>query len=547
MSSSARSTAQHPVGLRRDLGKLSMLFIGVGATVGSGWLFGAMIAAQLAGPAALISWVIGAVMIGLIALVYAELGPMFPLSGAAVRIPHFSHGGLTSFSVGWISWLVVVCLGPIEVEAVLQYATSYIPFLTHLTDGVPVLTVRGYVVAAALLLIFCLVNLLGVRAFARTNNVITWWKIAIIMLFVIAIAVTAFHPGHFSNFGGFAPNGTHGIFTAVATAGIAFSFFGFRQGIEMAGESRNPQRAVPLSILGTLVITLILYLLVQFVFLGAIPTSELGQGWANLELTSNQFAPLASLASAVGLVWLAGVLYADAVISPAGSGLIYATISSRVSYGMGRVGTAPQGLTRTSARGVPWISVTLTFIVGLVVFLPFPSWQKLAAFLTAANGISLGSGPVVLLALRRQLPDYRRPFRLPAAPVVCFLAFFASNLLIYWAGWDTDWKLFIAIGIGYVLYALHVGRNRDQVRYLHPRAFSWIIGWVVGLIVICALGTFGGTGLLHAAAAYPLLAVFSAFILWWGVAVRLPIQRVNELIELTGQDDGDMAVETTVA
>lgn len=523
-------------GLRRDVGRLGLLFVSVGAIIGSGWLLGAPNAAQLAGPASTLAWIIGAVMIGVVGLVYAELGTMFPIAGAVVRFPHFTHGALTSFSVGWVSWLVAVSLGPVEVEATLQYMTNYLPFLTRVSAGTPVLTPAGYGIAAGLLAVFSLINIVGVRAFARTNTVVVWWKLAVIALFVATLLVLAFNPHHFVSPGGFMPYGMHGVFSAIATAGIAFSYFGFRQGIELAGESRNPQRTVPLSVLASLGIGLVLYLLVQVAFLGAVPDKALSGGWASLHF-ANFFGPLAGLAQLLGLFWLAGILYADAVVSPAGTGLVYTTATARISYAMGRSETAPRALAMLSARGVPWVSVLTTFGAGLLILLPFPSWQKLAAFLVAANLVSFGSGPVALLALRRELPDHPRPFRLPAAPVLAFLAFYASNLLVYWVGWSTDWKMFVAIGIGFVLLAVDQVRRRGRTR-LSWRPFTWMAGWLVGLVVISALGSFGGgAGLITFAISFPLIAVFSAGILWWGVAVRLPHEQVRAQLEASASTE----------
>src|SRR6059036_48172 len=116
------SGAPEHVTLRRDVGVIGLLFASVGAVIGSGWLFGALTAAQLAGPAAIISWVIGAVMILLIGLVYAELGTMFPLSGGVVRFPHLAFGTFASYTTGWILWVAVSTTAPIEVEGALQYA-----------------------------------------------------------------------------------------------------------------------------------------------------------------------------------------------------------------------------------------------------------------------------------------------------------------------------------------------------------------------------------------------------------------------------------------
>src|SRR4051812_1081596 len=122
--------------LKRHVGIIGLLFASVGSIIGSGWLFGALNAAVAAGPAAIISWVIGGVMIMLIALTYAELGTMFPLSGGVVRYPHLSFGSFASYTSGWITWVAVATTAPIEVEAALQYATKFLPFThEHLVDG----------------------------------------------------------------------------------------------------------------------------------------------------------------------------------------------------------------------------------------------------------------------------------------------------------------------------------------------------------------------------------------------------------------------------
>src|SRR4051812_15407209 len=122
--------------LKRHVGVVGLLFASVGSIIGSGWLFGALDASTAAGPAALISWGLGGVMILLIALTYAELGTMFPLSGGVVRFPHLAFGSFASYTSGWITWVAVATTAPIEVEAALQYATKFLPFThEHLVDG----------------------------------------------------------------------------------------------------------------------------------------------------------------------------------------------------------------------------------------------------------------------------------------------------------------------------------------------------------------------------------------------------------------------------
>src|SRR3954451_17441628 len=101
--------------LRRDVGLVGLLFASVGSIIGSGWLFGAMNAAIVAGPAAIISWAIGMVMILLIALTFAELGTVFPVSGGVVRFPHIAFGSFSSYLSGWILWIACGTVAPIEV------------------------------------------------------------------------------------------------------------------------------------------------------------------------------------------------------------------------------------------------------------------------------------------------------------------------------------------------------------------------------------------------------------------------------------------------
>lgn len=520
-------------GLRRDVGRIGLLFASIGSIIGSGWLFGALNAAQQAGPAAVFSWAIGGVMILLIGLVYAELGTMFPLSGGVVRFPHLSFGGFASYTTGWITWVAAATVAPIEVEGALQYATKYAAFTTrHTVSGetVHTLTALGYAVAVVAMAVFVVINYVGVRYFARINNVLVWWKLAIILLVIAAFLLTAHHGANFSSHG-FRPQGWKGVFTAIATSGIVFSYLGFRQGIELAGETDNPRRNVPVAVIGSVLITTVIYVLLQVAFIGAVRPGDLAAsgGWANLSF-NNDFGPLAATASIIGLAWLAVLLYVDAVISPADTGLIYTTVTGRISYAMARNGNAPASLGTTTSRGVPLISLLVAFVVGLIIFLPFPSWQQLVGFITSATVLSFGSGPLVLGSLRRQLPDQPRSLRLPGGDVIPFLAFFSSNLIVYWAGWSTDWKLFVAILLGFVL--LVVFRAAGVTQPLDARSGGWVLPWLGGLALLSWLGVYGGgIGLLGFGTAIPVIGVFSAVIYALAVALRLPPDQVRAHVE----------------
>jgi amino acid transporter len=530
-----RDAVDEDSGLHRHIGLVGLLFAAVGSIIGSGWLFGALNASQLAGPAALIAWAIGGVMILLVGLTYAELGAMFPVSGGVVRFPHYAFGSFTSFMMGWITWLAAASVAPIEVEAAIQYASNNIGGLAHASaasGGNPVLTFPlGYAVAVVLMAIFCAVNMIGIRAFARANTPIVWWKLGVICLVVVAFLVTQFRGANFGDFGGFMPYGWHGVFESISTAGIVFSYLGFRQGVELAGESDNPRRNVPIAVIGSVLIAAVIYVLLQVAFTGAAPTSGLHKGWSGLTF-ANDFGPLAGIAQLIGLSWLATVLYVDAVISPAGTGLVYTTATARISYAMGRNGNAPPELAETTERGAPWVSLVLAFALGLIFFLPFPGWQKLVSFITSATVLSFGSGPLVWAALRKELPDRERPFRLPFGHTIPFLAFFSANMIVYWAGWDTNWKLFLAIVLGLILLAVYKAVKPRALGKMDWRAGAWVLPWLGALALISYLGNYGDS------AAHKFgLGVGAALMLGVSVAVylaayhvRLPRARVRELV-----------------
>ena len=111
--------------IRRDVGAFALMLTGLGSIIGSGWLFGAWHAAQLAGPGAIYAWLIGAAIITSIALTYSELGAMFPESGGMVRYGHYSHGSLVGFIAAWSNWIAIVSVVPVEAEASVQYMASW--------------------------------------------------------------------------------------------------------------------------------------------------------------------------------------------------------------------------------------------------------------------------------------------------------------------------------------------------------------------------------------------------------------------------------------
>src|ERR671933_580700 len=529
---------RRPVSLKREIGLISLLWASVGSIIGSGWLFGAQKALIVAGPAAIISWVIGGLAILILALVHAELGGMYPVSGGSARFPHYAFGGAAGASFGWFSWLQAATVAPIEVSAMINYATHYSFAKGWLTTNSsnPTLTASGLVVAVVLMAIVSSINFLGVRALARTNSAATWWKVGVPLLTILVVAIAGgMHPGNFTAADGFAPDGAKGILAAVATSGIIFAYLGFEQADQLAGESKNPKRDIPFAVIGSVLIGLVIYIALQIVFLLAMPPSAIGPTWAHVDngLYTAFTGPWAQLAALVGLGWLATILYIDAVISPAGTGLIYTAATSRVSYGLSRNGYFPEWYERLNTRSVPWVGVITSFVVGCICFLPFPSWQSLVGLITSASVLMYAGAPLALGVFRRRLPNADRPYRLPAAAVIAPLAFVVSGLIILWSGWKTDWKLGVAILIGYLILGLtRVFRLNSHNPVMQWRAAQWLPVYLIGLGVIVYLSPYGPL----TSPVIPLwwdpdtVAVYSLISYYWALAVALPTVEIERMV-----------------
>jgi amino acid transporter len=531
-------------GLRREIGAIGLLWASTGSIIGSGWLFGAQGALQSAGPAAIISWAIGGVAIMLLALVHAELGAMYPVAGGTARFPHIAFGGAAGASFGWFSWLQAVTVAPIEVMAVIQYAQHY-SFASgwmKFSGGQQVLTASGIAVAVVLMAIFTAVNFLGVRKLANTNSAATWWKVAVPVLAIIVLAATHFHASNLHAANGFNPYGAHGILAAVSTSGIIFALLGFEQADQLAGESANPRRDIPRAVIGAITIGVIIYIALQVVFLAALPAAQVHGTWATAAYTHFS-GPFAQLATLVGLGWLAAILYIDAVISPAGTGLIYTTASSRVSYGLSRNGYVPAVYERTDTRGIPWLGLITAFIVGCICFLPFPSWRSLVGLITSASVLMYAGAPLALTALRSRLPDVDRPYRLPIAVVLAPLAFVVANLLILWSGWTTDYKLGIAILIGYVILAGNrLLKLNPTTPVLEWRAAGWLPVYLVGMGLIVYLSDFGPlkNPLFPLWWDMAVVAIFSLAIFAWAQRVALPTAAIERLVATVPEEEAPM-------
>lgn len=509
--------------LRRELTRFDLLGLSMGGIIGSGWLFGVNKAVATAGPAASISWIVGAILVLLVALTWAEVSAAIPRSGAIVRYPFYTHGSYTGFYFGWAYFLTAVTVPAIEVEGALLGLSSVnsgwssaLSQVGNVPNGmvgingslqITELSSLGTGLAVVLFIGFFFLNYFGIRLLGKTNTYVTYWKIVIpVVTFILLFTLfqsSNFNPPAVSSSvnslgikssGGFAPYGWSSVFYALPTSGVFFAYLGFRQGLEYGGEAKRPQKDIPLVTIGSILIALGIYELLQLSYIGAI-------NWTNAGVTTGDFVALKTTSnwallplkyaiaagSGAAYAFFAWVLIADSFISPSGTGWIYLGTSTRTLYGLSIEGYFPRAIHSIHERfRIPWVALLASLIVGLVFLLPLPSWYALVGFISSTSALTYVTGGALLPGLRKFAPGLKRPFKLPAMWVLAAAGFIAAALVLFWSGFALLTWVLIAIDVGIAIYVGYAMPNKLGV----SRGISYAIS-LVFLVVLVVLAYFG--------------------------------------------------------
>ncbi|MDT4982756.1 MAG: hypothetical protein QOF95_246, partial [Pseudonocardiales bacterium] len=358
------------------------------------------------------------------------------------------------------------------------------------------------------------------------------WKTAVPILAIVVIMTLSFHASNFTAGGGFMPYGAHGVFAALPL-GVVFALQGFEQAVQMGGEARNPKKDISRAIISAMLVGAAVYILLEVAFIGGLSPSNLTHGWKS-PIGAGDFGPYYTLALAAGAGWLGTILLIDAVVSPGGTGLIYLGTSARLSYALGEEEVLPDRLTETNKRGVPMYSILLAFVIGEIVFLPFPSWQSLVGLVTGATAIMYAFAPVSLAALQARDPDRPRPYRVPYPKIMNPLGFIAANLILYWGGFDAMWRLLAGIFVGRIIFEIALRRARDVKRPdIDWRAASWIWPWLVGTTIIGLMGRYGKGAHNVLPEWIDLLTVvaFSLVMFYYAVSLAMSTEQIHDAVQ----------------
>ncbi len=510
--------------LKREISTTNLLIISLSSMVGSGWLFSPYISAQMAGPNALISWAIAAVFMMFVALPLSELGSMLPVSGGMANYPTLTHGKGVGFLFAWTSWLSYVVVSPIELQAVLQYASHFFPTLLEPGQSASLaLSSTGYIAAFIILALITLLNTCGIKLLAECSK---YAGIVKFFIPVLTIFTLFYYAGSFHNNIELTLNQSKSwedIFSALSSGGIAFAFLGFQTGAMLAGEAKRPQRDVPFAVLGSIVLAFILYFLLQYSFIAAMPSKYLENGWTHFTFPGSN-SPLVGLTLLLGLPIVATLLLIDSSLSPLGTALVYTTGTSRILYSMALHRHLPSFLLKLNKYQIPYVTLIINFIVGMLSFLPFPGWQKMVAFLSSAGILSYTVGPLCLPALRNLLPERKRPFRLAYANFICCIAFYFCNLMLLWCGFTIIWKLYVALAFGLLIHLLY----KKDWEIIGQRSLQWFIAYITSILVCSYLSSFGGINMLDFPTDTGIMFILSVLFFYFS---QKCISSKNELLE----------------
>ena len=468
MIADLQAEAASETGLKRALGPWSLTLLGIGAIIGTGiFVLTGTVAAQNAGPAVVLSFVLAGTAAILAALCYSEFAALVPIAGSAYTYGYATLGELVAWIIGWdlvleyaLSATTVAVGWSGYMVSFLNHVGIHIPATLSAAAGTPVSMADGSTVTAvfnlpAVIIVLLVTALLvkGIQESARVNDTIVIIKVAVVLLFIFfawkGIQTANWKPFIPANTGLREHFGSTGI---VAGAGIVFfAYIGFDAVSTAAQEAKNPQRDMPIGIIASLLICTVLYIVVSAIATGVVP-------YAQLDVPD----PIAKVAAAAGLGWMTRVIELGAIAGLSSVILVQLLGQSRVFWSMANDGLLPPVVNKIHPKfKTPYIT---QIFLGVMVAIP-------AGFLSvreAASLVSIGTllafvivcGAVMLLRYRE--PNLHRPFRTPlvwfTAPAGMIFCLYLMSALP-WRTWE---RLFIWLAIGLVIY-FGYGRSHSKL------------------------------------------------------------------------------------
>jgi len=461
--------------LRKDLGTWDLIVFGVAVVVGAGiFTVTASTAGDTAGPSISLAFVLAAVACGLAALCYAEFASTVPVAGSAYTFSYATFGEFVAWIIGWDLVLEFAVGSAVVAKAWSEYlATVFGQFGTEITTSLPLGPLSLDWGALLLVAVLTTLLVLGTKLSSRVSMVFTGIKVAIVLL-VVVVGLFYVDVRNYSPYippaapGGEGDSGltqsllsviggegssTYGVYGLLAAASLVFfAFIGFDVVATTAEETRDPQRALPRGILGSLAIVTVLYVAVSLVLTGMVNYRELATA------PDGTRATLATAFAKLGVDWAATVIAVGALAGLTTVVMVLLLGQVRVLFAMSRDGLLPRALARTGEHGTPGRA---TLIVGVAVGLgaalfPATALEEMVNIGTLFAFVLVSIGVVVL---RRTRPDLQRGFRTPLVPLVPVLAVLACVWLMLNLSVETWLRFVVWMAVGLVVYFAYGRRH----------------------------------------------------------------------------------------
>ncbi len=456
-------------GLKRVLKPFDLIMLGVGGIIGTGIFVLSGVAAGLhAGNALPISFIIAGTVCLFAALCYAEFSTMIPVAGSAYTYCYTALGEVWAWIIGWtlileyglaVSAVAIGWSGYMS-SLVTIFGFHFPKFLTQ-----PFGVNGGILNLPAVLIVLCLTLMLvqGTKKSVRLNTIIVVFKIGVILLFIL-LGITAISPGNYEPY--MPPDGWLGIFSGAAV--VFFAFIGFDAVVTAAEEIENPQKSLPIGIIGSLAVCMILYILVGIVLTGVVPFAELAQPGA-IE------APISYALNSIGISWGAAIVSVGALAGMTSVILVMLFGQSRIFFAMSRDGLLPalfsavHPVTHTPAKSILFIGIITACVAGLFPLATVAELVNMGT-LVAFSIVALG-----VLILRYKVPELNRPFKCPLVPYVPLLCIGACGFLILNLKFIAHLMFVVWLCIGlvvYFMYGMRHSENRTLFKTCDPLRIS---------------------------------------------------------------------------
>lgn len=436
--------ARTPGGLKKVLGPMDLILMGIGAIVGTGIFVLTGTGAVTAGPALTLSFVIAAIACGFAALCYAEFASSVPVAGSIYTYSYVTLGEIVAWMIGWDLLLEYgLATSTVAVgwsgyfQSLLKGIGIVLPEALRAAPGaIPGVNTLFNLPAFLIMLVLTFMLSLGVRESARVNNIMVLIKTGVVLLFIF-VGVSYVKP---DNWQPFMPFGMGSVMSAAAL--VFFAFIGFDAVTSAAEEVKNPAKDLPIGIIGSLAICTILYVVVAAIMTGIVP-------YMNFKGVDH---PVSLALQYAGQDWVAGFVDLAAILGMSTVILVMAYGQTRILYAMSRDGLLPKKLSEVHPKyGTPYFA---TWMVGIIFGL-IAAVVPLGVLAELVNIGTLAAFSLVSLAviiLRKKRPDLHRAFRCPGVPVVPALAIIFCVALMSFLSWHTWVAFAVWLALGLVVY-----------------------------------------------------------------------------------------------